>query len=293
MWLVLWLLALYLVFVHALNIYVSAIAALIYLLWYLDGKEYTGERHWPQFRRFILWRWLSPVTYYIPNQIDLEQQQTQAGKMQRIYVLRPGNTYFSVLWGIGLHGGRLPPKMSERLHWVVPPLLMAIPLLRDVLLWAGAVTYHERHHPLLDVLLGLLNGNRSVCYCPAQYANTVGEGPLTAELCMQLLQFAHANSAHLVPIAVSGERQRYHILMTPSVLRVQRWMLKHCGYPFPMVVVLRCFSQKRPPHLGLQFGTIMRCADYESIDVLNQSLNSNLALLQCTDLGDEDKLEMC
>jgi hypothetical protein len=290
MWLLLWVVTLYALFVHALNIYVSGAAALIYLLWYLDGKEYTGERHWPQFRRFILWRWLNPITYHIPNALDLEQQQH--GKLQRIYILRPGNTYFSVLWGIGLHGGKLPPKMSERLHWVVPPLLMAIPLLRDILLWAGAVTYHERKHPLLEVMLGLLNGNRSVCYCPAQYANTVGEGALTAELCTQMLRFAKENATQIVPIVVSGERQRYHILETPSVLRMQRWMLHHAGYPFPMLVALRCCGQRRPPGLALQFGGIMYSGAYESLEVLQTALNGNLDLLRCEELGDVDKVSM-
>jgi hypothetical protein len=283
MYLVLWLLLLYLVLVHALNIYASAIAALFYLLWYLDGKEYTGERHWPQFRRFILWRWLNPMQYFIANSVDLEQ----AGKAQRIYVLLPGNTYFSVLWGVGLHGGRLPPLMSERLHWVVPPLLMAIPLLRDILLWAGAVTYHERHHPLLDVLLALLNANRSVCYCPAQYANTLNEGATTAGLSEQMLAFAREHQAQVVPIVVSGERQRYYMLETPTTQRIQRWTLQHCGYPFPMLIFLRCFSQKRPPPLALQFGPIMRCADYPSAQVLRDSFNANVHNLNCAELGDD------
>jgi hypothetical protein len=292
MYLVLWVLLLWIVFVHTLNIYVSGAATLLYALWYLDGKEYSGERHWPQFRRFVLWRWLSPMLYYVANAVELEQQQ-QGGKLQRLYVLRPGNTYFSVLWGVGLHGGRLPPKMSERLHWVVPPLLMAIPLLRDILLWAGAVTYHERKRPLLDVLLGLLNSNRSICYCPAQYANTLGEeATLTTIHCDALLGFARENHAQIVPMVVSGERARYHIPEHPQILRVQRWMLRNVGYPFPMLVALRCFAHKKPPPLALQIGTIMHCASYDSLEALRASLNTNLNSLLCEEMGDEDKVEM-
>src|SRR6185295_10231296 len=122
MYLRLWLLVLYALLLHVLNPYVSAGLSLLYALWYLDGREYTGERHWPGWRRFALWRYLSPVQYSIVNATDLE---AQAGP--RLYVLMPGNTYFATLWGIGLHGGRLPPKSAQLLHWVVPPLLMAIP----------------------------------------------------------------------------------------------------------------------------------------------------------------------
>jgi hypothetical protein len=289
MWLLLWVLALYALLVHGLSIYVSIAISLIYTLWYLDGREYTGERHWPAFRRFPLWRWLSPVRYVIANEVDLEEQL--GPKHQRLYVLLPGNTYFSVLWGIGLHGGRLPPKMSERLHWMVPPLLMAVPLLRDILLWSGAVTYHERKHPLSDVLLGLLNANRSVCYCPAQYANTVREGPTTAGLSEQMLGFAREHGTQLVPILVTGERQRYHVVETPTVLRVQRWTLLHCGYPFPMLVFARYCGRARPPPLTLQFGPIMRCADYQEVGLLRESFNRNISNMVCVEMGD-DKLEI-
>lgn len=285
MYLILWLVFLYALLVHGLNAYVSGIASLIYLLWYLDGREYTGERHWPGFRRLFVWRWLSPVIYVIANEVDLENKL--GPKQQRIYVLLPGNTYFAVLWGVGLHGGRLPPKMSERLHWVVPPLLMAIPLLRDVLLWSGAVTYHERRHPLPDVLLSLLNANRSVCYCPAQYANTVREGPTTAGLSEQMLGFAHGQGTQLVPILVTGERRRYYIVETPTTLRAQRWTLAQCGYPFPMLVFARYCGRARPPPLTLQFGPIMNCADYSDISVLRESFNTNVLNMVCPDMGDD------
>jgi len=279
MWLLLWLLLLYVLLVHGLNIYVSGAVSLIYLLWYLDGREYTGERHWPGFRRLFLWRYSSPVQYTIANEVDLEQQL--GPKQQRLYVLLPGNTYFAVLWGIGLHGGRLPPKMSERLHWVVPPLLMAIPILRDVLLWSGAVTYHERKHPLADVLLGLLNANRSVCYCPAQYANTIsGSGATTAGLSEQMLAFAREHHTQLVPILVTGER--------PTITRVQRWMFTTIGYPFPMLVFARYWSRTRPPPLMLQFGPIMRCGDYEDAALLRESFNTNVYNMACVDMGDEE-----
>lgn len=283
MYLLLWLLALYALLLHVLNPYVSAGLSLLYALWYLDGREYTGERHWPQWRRFALWRYLSPVQYSIVNATDLE---AQAGP--RLYVLMPGNTYFATLWGIGLHGGRLPAKSAQLMHWVVPPLLMAIPLLRDVLLWSGAVTWHERHHPLADVLHALLNANRSVVYCPSLYANTVREGATTAGLSDQMLLFAREQRLQLVPLLVSGERQRYHMVETPSVLRAQRWCFAHVGYPFPMLVWPRYCGRKRPPPLGLQFGAIMRCEVYPDVEHLRKALNENVLNMACLELGDEE-----
>lgn len=277
MLLAVWCLGLYVLLVHGLNLYASVLGILIYMLWYLDGREYTGERHWPQFRRFLGWKYLSPMTYYIGNTVDLEQL---GSKQQRLYILVPGITYYSVFWGIGLHGGRLPPKMSERLHWVVPPLVMAIPLLRDVLLWAGAVTYHEKHHPLTDVMLALLNANRSVCY-------TVGDGQTMPTLSDEILNFAREHQTQLVPMVVSGERKRYHIVETPMLQRVQRWTFRHAGYPFPMLVALRCCGRTRPPPLVMQVGSILHCSAYQDTAQLKESFNTHVHNLRCEELGDE------
>ena len=171
MWILVVLALLYWIFVHWLSMYVTALCTLVYMLWYMDGKEYTGERHWPQFRRFALWRYLSPVQHCVFNDADLNGIDYQT---RRIYALLPGDTLVSSVWGIGMHGGALS-HFADRMHYVVPPIFMWIPLLRDVLLWTGAITYHPRKRPLKDVLLALLHANRSVCYCPSHYANTLPE----------------------------------------------------------------------------------------------------------------------
>lgn len=76
---------------------------------------------------------------------------------KRLYVLVPGDTLISLVWGIGLHGDQLP--FAEHLHYVVPPILLWIPILRDILMWTGAITYSPTR-PLDSILVDMLNRSR-------------------------------------------------------------------------------------------------------------------------------------
>lgn len=322
MWLLAVLAILYAVFVHWLSIYITLICLLVYMLSYWDGKEYTGERHWPGFRRcFGLWRWLTPVSYQIINEADLAAITHET---PRLYVLLPGDTPMSSVWGIGLHGGALAPRISDRLHYVVPPLFMWIPVLRDVLLWSGAVTYHPRKRPLTDVLLDLLLSNRSVCYSPSHFANiaqpevllsvvepsdairdvemqtmtssVAADQPssssdkiVTPCLTDAMFDFARTNNLQLVPIVVRGERRRYAILESPTLSRIQRFTFRHVGYPFPFCFVWRFWSRVRPPMLHMQFGNIIHCSTrYTQASQVRDVFTQNVGALTCVEFGDDE-----
>jgi hypothetical protein len=251
-----------------LNFYLLIILTLVYLLSYFDGKEYTGERRWDGFRRFPLWRRVSPITYSFANINDLQR----SGK--RLYVLLPGDTLVSLVWGIGLHGGALS-SFAERLHYIVPPIFMWIPILRDVLLWSGAVTYDAKKRPMNGLILDLIQNNRSVCYCPSGLANVVIPQDLESQNTIvtpsphdEIFTFARESELEMVPIIVHNERKRYHILHVP---RVQTFFYQHIGYPFPMCFVLKAFQKKKPPMLHMDFLSIVHCGKYVDNGTLRES----------------------
>jgi len=290
-------------FFRLANIYTGSFFLLVYGLWYFDGKEYSGERRWDWVRRFRLWNWLSPVEYTFANAKDLCLFNANT---KRIYILLPADTLIPLVWGIGLHGGRLSGKFSERLHYIVPPVYMWVPLLRDVLMWTGAVTYHPTRKPLNDIVLELLQHSRSIVYCPSHLGNilydTGGAGeedieapPVPGESAIEtpcpsdeLLSFARAEQIQMVPVVVQGERQRYYMLTHRFLLkRVQTFFFDRIGYPFPFVFCFKLFSRTKPPKLQQQFGAIMHCdAKYPSNQVLKESFKECVRALQCRELGD-------
>ena len=278
-----------------INFYSLVFIILVYGLWYFDGKEYTGERRWDAFRTLRIWKWLSPLDYTFTNKLDLNL--TNAA-VKRLYVLIPGDTYISLIWGIGLHGGELSP-FASRMHYIVPPIFMWIPLLRDVLLWSGAVTFHSKKRPLDSILLELLQSNRSVCYCPSDFSNVVEpkvdvehgvpkdyytiKTPCPSE---DMFSFARQEQLQLVPIVTHGERKRYYVMELP---RVQEFFYRLIGYPFPLIFCLRIFNKTRPPLLHQQFGPIIECnAKYESNEQLRESFVNCVEALRCVELGDDE-----
>lgn len=264
---------LYVLLVIALPLWVSLLFVLLYALSYWDGKEYTGERHWPAFRRWSFWKRVAPRQYQLANPKDLAAVNYRS---MRLYILVPGRTLSSLFWGIGLHGGTLSP-FGERLHWVVPPLLLDVPLVRDVLMWAGAVTWHPKRLSLMDLLLQLLRSDRSVCFCPSFFP---AEGALPLD--EELFRFALEHQIELVPVVIHNESQRYRLLHAP---RLQEWSRTHCrGYPWPQAAIL----QDRSTQLQVVFGPILHCTQrYASPAKLAEAFGAGLRSLSCADVGEE------
>jgi hypothetical protein len=291
-----------------INFYLLSFVLLIYALSYWDGKEYTGERRWTWFRQLRAWRYLSPIEYTFTSvkELSLVNHQTR-----RVYVMVPdgGGTLVSLVWGIGLHGGELAPAFADRLHYVVPPLFMWVPLLRDVLLWTGAVTFHPRKRPLDSVVLELLHCNRAVCVptSPPQGGDVgtdIETGPNSAAaagaataatvicsvLSDDILSFARAERIQLVPIVTHGEHRRYAIATHWRLLsRLQQYCRQFslCGagmHPFPVVFSLRLCSRQRPPPLHQQFGPIIECTEkYATNEQLLESCEEGVHSFNCVD----------
>lgn len=244
--------------------------ALLYVpLYYQNDREYNGKMQWKGFRSLFLWRWLSPVSY--------PEQPEHVGKL---YVLVPGYTLASLVWGIGLHGGRMPRKLL----YIVPPGIMYVPILREFLLWSGAISYHPTRRPLNDVLQKVIARGYSVCYSPALLHLNDEDLEAVAGLDGEMLGFARSSGVSIHAVAIHKEKERYHLLPLP---RVQKFMFKHIMYPFPHIYLYRFLSNKKPPMLTLVVAPAVASASFATEQDHRNALADRFKSLCCQDLGDK------
>jgi hypothetical protein len=223
------------VFVFLLPWHLGLILCAIYLLWYLDPKEHTGERHWPAFRRFFVWPHLSPVEWTIG---EPELKETDSA---RIFLLYGTRFHSTLMWGIGLNADLV--HRGQFVHFMLPPAYFWIPIVRDVLLWMGAVTYSVVNESVNreSVLMKLLESRRSVAIVH-EVAEEVGL------LCMEenIMTLAREKNIQIVPVAVNNEDARFW--SWESHRRVTC-----AGYTFPNIRCFRCYAPAPPPRISLTF----------------------------------------
>jgi len=227
----------------------------------LNGKEYNGDMRMESVRRLRIWRYFSPIRYTFSDEMQL------CTRAKRVFVIIPGDTIESLIWAFGLHGGQLDQRFSEKLTFVVPPIFMKIPLIRDFLLSCGAVTYDpNKDAPIEDLILELVNAGRSVCFCPSRFANVEEEEDLenninAVGISDTLLTFARQERLELVPVVIHGERKRYFKLKWP---RIQRYFLNLFDYAFPTLVLPRYWANQRPPLLRVMIGSSIHCEKWDN-----------------------------
>jgi hypothetical protein len=273
------------IFVHVLHPYVALLCALIYALWYFDGKEYTGERRWEAFRALRVWRWLTPVEHHFPSRTNMRET---VGR--RLFVVVPCLTPSALVWAMGLHGGEL--QFKHRLHYVVPPPLMWIPLVRDILMWSGAITYSMRDpaHSLHNVLLDMLGQGHGVAYVPAQFLQHHGDLEASIEARFptdELLQIAIKEQLQVVPVTVQGERERYNVVASGTLAALQQWTHARWNYPFPLLYALRVCSAQQPRPIEVQFGHPYNAGSYTDSAILLHALREHVDNNVLPSLGDK------
>lgn len=116
---------------------------------YWDGAEKTGDRYWPWFCSWRIWAWIrsrfhySITPYFSPPQRNEKEKEEEwdTSRIPTLYVCYPHGVF--ALFVIGTFMVLPSPitflskKRETRVggHW----LLTAIPLLRELALWAGVV----------------------------------------------------------------------------------------------------------------------------------------------------------
>lgn len=251
-----------LIFFKWLSVYVTIFVAFIYALWYFDGKEYTGERRWEGFRSLRVWRWISPVKHVIESSEHL----FAVAKGKYLFVFVPCATPSSLIWGIGLHGGALRFKFP--VHYMVPPIYMWIPFVRDVLLWSGAVTYSpfQEIKSQTEIIRTMLTSNRAICYAPSNFFEiTIDETEKMIHAKYpsdEMFELMIEKSTQLVMVHTQGEHERYNIVQAPLLRRIQHWSYQHVHSAFPLCYWYRLFHSTPPPPVKLVFGPEISCGSY-------------------------------
>ena len=117
--------------------WVGLILGILYAKYsYFDQSEKNGNREWNSFKKLKLWK---KVKEYFDFKIEYEDRESILKDTAYIYAIFPhGVLSLSHVLGFAIHGG-----ISAHPHGEVRPLahklLFAVPLVRDFILWAGAV----------------------------------------------------------------------------------------------------------------------------------------------------------
>lgn len=218
-------------------------AAFVYfsLNYLIRRSHYSGYDTMDIVRGLWIWRWVSPVRVSLVD--DRSFVDTNADD-RYIFVVIPNATNTTLVWTFGCHGSAWPGANALRLCYVMPELLFHVPLIRELLLWSGAVTSgtwdNSDSKRVDDRVLQMTRLGRNVAYAPNGMEDALfvhDDNKIHARRPgLSLFQLACDRGYHIVPCLCSGEHDRRYIFLTTEIIRrTQRWMLKHIGYPFPLM----------------------------------------------------------
>lgn len=152
-----------------------------------------------------------------------DKDQFSHGKF--LFIVMGNQTNMGLIGGFGVHGGTF-----QNLCYMLPWPLFYIPIVRDVLMWTGAISSKTD-------LLDILNKGRSVCYAPQgmQKGNDMEQGDMFPDL--GVFEFAMEHNIKVVPVRISDEDKRYYILNGP--VSIQDWSMQKMGWPWPFCIIPR------------------------------------------------------
>jgi hypothetical protein len=230
-------------------LYWPLFAVLVYgVLWYhLDDSEATGDKSWAALRRWSLWRdGLTAVKYFWGNQETLFDTM---GRKPVLFVVVGNVTNMALISGFGFHGGIFD---NFDLRYLLPWPVFRVPLLREVLMWSGAVADGP------DAILSLLRRGKSVCYAlNGMRAVLKAEQEDDDEFGEELYEFVKTENITVVPVLVTGEHERYSI----STYSFNSYFLDLTGWPFPFLFGPRIFGNDAPPKLKVEVQVPMAASE--------------------------------
>ena len=163
--------------------------------------------------------------------------------------------------------------------YVLPWILFKIPLVRDFLLWSGAIRFESDWR---SDIIRLLRMGKSVAYAPGTMEDMIpGTENKRDELRTEgsqfgsdmrdshsyrpdvppndIFEYAKANRIPIVPVLIRGETERYRIVWWKNsyINRLQRYTLERIGWPIPTLFFTRWFGSSPPPPLKIEIGNPM------------------------------------
>lgn len=202
-----------------------------------------------------------------------------------LFLSPPTYTEFPKLKFFGMHGNKLFDDID--LLYTLPKNLLRIPILRELLLFSGAIEDSRD-----TVFRFLKKGHRAICFSYGGMAipewNAQDEILKVPRIDSEFLQFMVKNRIIIIPVIFTGEVKRFPALLnyddtrgssiyTKSVLYGLRVLRKLCmrlfGYPFP---ILRGFD--RHESVSISISAPVNADEYEltesDIDKLRKSIYS-------------------
>lgn len=208
-----------------LHPYLAAVFWMFYAMTYFSRPEATGHWRLDWVRSLSIWRSLGGAACHMQNERLLEEVSP---KDRLLFVAGPSTTMIPLFWTFGLHG----PSVLQGLDVVfaVPRVLLLIPVLREILMVAGAiedrVSTIERRLQKGDSVVMCTSGGRAPLY--EQVPMEARMEPFSA----QWARFCIDNGVSVVPVVYVGETSRY-VTGRPRV--VQQYMYREIGYAGPVI----------------------------------------------------------
>lgn len=233
-----------------------------FILKYYDGDEYTGFRSWNWLRKFTLF---GKSTQVLMGNIQAFSEGNIRDRM--VFVVVGNLSNMGLIHGFGFYGDTF--KTNIDLVYMLPWLLFKIPLIRDILLWSGAVSNYDAE----GTILKLLKKGKSVAYAPSNmqdfvnFSNPRSDDPERIVVSIpsnSLFEFAMRNKIFIVPVLVSNESLRYAFLRNHLIHRIHKYVYPIIGWPFPFLFMPKIFGNKPPEKLIIQIGTPMDGSIQES-----------------------------
>lgn len=207
--------------------------ALVYVLYVIDGAWLSGVRTWKHFRELSIWKRITPVKYHLPDGYNDVFGTENSERRRFIFIVIPNFTNAPLIWGFGLHSGVM--HSSLKVKYMLPKFMFYFPIIRDVLMWSGAVGFEAGKE--FDTINELVNNGNSVAYsCNGMEDILNIEQEFSVNLPKEeLFQFAIQKNLSIVPVVVSGESDQYLFLKWGYLRRIQTYFYRICNYPWPII----------------------------------------------------------
>ena len=231
------------------------------MFWYmLDDSEQTGVRSWNSIRNLRIWNSsMNPVDYTFIN----EKTSTSYIKDQRkLYIVIGNVTNMGLIHGFGLHGGVFK---NLDICYALPWVLFKVPVLREFLMWTGAVSIGHLAH-INDSIMSILDKGKALCVS----INGMN-GILHDKVCEidtiddVLFEFLKSENIHAVPVLINNEHSRYSIYKSSY----HNFFIKTFGFPFPFFFNLK-LGEDAPPKLRIDIGVPVNVKRCNSIKDFNR-----------------------
>ena len=213
-----------------LHPYISILFWLLYAVTYFNRPEKTGRWSQDWLRGLSFWKRLSSCEMAHPKMLA---EHPQARKL--LFLVAPNTTLIPMFWSFGLHGHQELKELD--VVFTVPRVLLYIPILRDVLMMAGAVEDD------LDTVKRLLSKGRAVCMCTGGLGGYLLEEQLPDESVVmampdELAEYCVEYAVYVSVVIFMGENGRYRAKRHPRLLQLQQVMYREVGYPFMLTFML-------------------------------------------------------